>query len=187
VGDGRFSASGVNFSTTSINVTQQSRLAKKLVPPSPPIEPPTLTYPLDKALIAVIGVLAAVPALAFWWWLMGKINFDAVSFGENVWTFISCFFGAPLLGMGLWAIVFYVLGEVFEHLKYPPEKRQQLVQAHQAEVAEYDYQKHRWEIAMNRWNAMFYCRRCDVVYVPGDTIAPASPQDIIALAYAGAG
>lgn len=178
VGDGRISAGSMNYSTTSINVTQQSRLAKKLGPPSPPTEPPELNFPLSWGDTVASGLLAAIPTLVFWYWLIGLFNLD------SFWGGLLCFIGTPILAIGFWSVIFMLLGRVNERMEYPEEKRQQLTQAHQAKVAEYGDKKHRWQVAMERWNAMFYCRRCDVVYVPDDTFAPVSPEDTIALAYA---
>ena len=60
----------------------------------------------------------------------------------------------------------------------PPDKRE-------AEDAQYDREMKRWEAMMARWTAMFYCRRCDVVYIPGDSYGHREPKDIHKLAYSG--
>lgn len=38
---------------------------------------------------------------------------------------------------------------------------------------------------INRWREMYYCRRCDVVYVPGDDVKPQNPDKTVDLCYYG--
>jgi len=108
VGDGRLSASGVSSSTTNVNITQQSRLAKKLVRPYKPVEPPPLD--LDRGIGEIVPflVLGAIPALAFWYWMWFVA--DAPSFGG--FDVLLCFF-TPALAAVVWVLVAFPLGLIY--------------------------------------------------------------------------
>lgn len=108
VGDGRLSASGVSSSTTNVNITQQSRLAKKLVRPYKPVESPPLDLGPSNGEMVPFLVLGAIPALAFWYWLW-FVDDVPISGGFDV---LLCFF-TPVLAAVVWVLVAFPLGLIY--------------------------------------------------------------------------
>lgn len=172
VGDSRLSASSVNYSTTRFNVTKQSRLANKLARPASPAKPDYSLSPMSQKLVAF---LAAIPAFFVWVLTANLAQSLDVGFFVDVLLLVVSFIPPTIA----WVIVSDLLEKAILHSQYPAEERQHA-------LAQYDYESKRWEVASKRWNAMYYCRRCDVVYVPGDSFEPMSPDDTLTLAYAGA-
>ncbi len=171
IGDGRISAGSVNYSTTRVDVTQQSRLAKKLARPAPPVEP---DYSLGSISEKLVMFLAAIPAFLVWVMTANLAESLNVGFIADVLLLLATFIPTAVV----WGSVGFLISEMILRNQYPAQERNRA-------RAQYDYEKKRWDTAMQRWSAMFYCRRCDVVYLPDDTFTPVSPEDTIALAYAG--
>lgn len=172
VGDSRLSASSINYSTTRFNVTQQSRLANKLARPALPAKP---DYSLSPILQKLVSFLAVIPAFLVWVLTANLAQSLDVGFFVDVLLLFASIIPPTIA----WVIVSDLLEKAILHNQYPAQERQRA-------LTQYDYESKRWEVASKRWNAMYYCRRCDVVYVPGDTFAPVSPENTITLAYAGA-
>lgn len=188
IGRGDLSGKIRSSSSTSISSTQQSRLAQKLEPPSrpsPPNEPnfnASITSILPENLTMVIGGITwfSTCVLLF-------IIFPSAGEGDN-WVIgaLIVFIGAPMLAGVIIGLVGMALDESWSRIKFPREAREQLLAKYRAELQSYErVQYPRWEEAMNRWREMYYCRRCDVVYVPGDDVKPQNPDKTLDLCYHG--
>lgn len=181
VGQGEISASGYTHGSSTVSVTQQSTLAKTLTPPVQPKPPsePQFGAPFSAmtggGCLAIIGMVAAFVAV--------------VSFGADLDVFRNL--GAALLlilavivASIVGGIIFYVVGSIAAGSKYPDDVKGKMLSDYRAQLD--DYQKNRlprWQRAMQRWDSMFYCRRCDVIYVPGDHVTPVPPERVIDLSY----
>ena len=78
------------------------------------------------------------------------------------------------------------MDEGWSRIKFPTETRELILAKYQAELQSYEQVRYpRWEEAMNRWREMYYCRRCDVVYVPEDDVKPQNPDKTLDLCYHG--
>lgn len=72
----------------------------------------------------------------------------------------------------------------WNRIKFPAEKRQEMTATYQGKLQKHEQVSYpRWQETMDRWNSMYYCRRCDMVYVPGDDVKPQSPDKTLDLCY----
>lgn len=185
VGHGDLSGTIRSHSSTDINTTQQSRLAQKLAPPP---EPPIPAEPNFES-----SVLSGFPewigiglGIVIWFLIIAVLV--AIFPGlmkSSLWTaLLMVCIGAPLLAGLVLGVLTSVIEFIWNRIKFPAEKRQEIIALHQRELQEHKQVTFpRWEKAMNRWNNMYYCRRCDVVYVPGDDIKPQNPDKTLDLCY----
>lgn len=171
VGDGRISADIINISTTHVNVTQQSRLANKLALPTPPAKP---SYSLGTISGMLVKFLAGISA--FLVWVLTGDFFSGLNMGFLM--DVLLLMASLIPPVFAWVIVEELLEKIFLQIQYPAQERDHT-------LAQYEIERKRWDAAFKRWSAMFYCRRCDVVYIPDDAFAPVPPEDTITLAYAG--
>lgn len=184
VGHGNLSGEIHSRSSTNISATQQSHLAQKLkapTRPSPPTEPNfnasvTSSIPENAGMImgGVIWFLASI--------LLFAVFPDA---GDN-WIIgaLIILIGAPILAGSVMGLAGIALDEGWSRMKFPTEAREKALAKYQSELQNYEQVRYpRWEEAMNRWMRMYYCRRCDVVYVPGDNVKPQNPDKALDLCY----
>jgi len=186
-GHGDLSGTIQSQSSTNINTTQQSRLAQKLASPAEPSLPAEPNF--KSSLLSGFPEWVSIGLGVVIWFLIIMLMlaiFPGVADG-SFWTalLMTCV-GAPLLAGLVLGILAMVIEFIWNRSKFPAEKRQEMIAIYQRELQEYEQVAFpRWEKAMSRWNDMYYCRRCDVVYVPGDDIKPQSPDKTLDLCYYG--
>ncbi|HPD41375.1 MAG TPA: zinc ribbon domain-containing protein [Anaerolineae bacterium] len=164
VADSELSGKSYSSSSTLIDATEQSNLAKRLSPPSKPQEP-VLERPfwgeraekvIDIAGIAIWLVLAG-QATNRW----GIIGFIAGSIGAAI-----------VCGLLFWLISYLVFG----NSQKEAEKQLEIEKGkHAKDVVA-------WEQAQRRWETIYYCYRDDVIFVPGENRA-VTPDHLIELCY----
>lgn len=186
-GHGDLSGTIQSQSSTNINMTQQSRLAQKLAPPPEPLLPPKPNF--KGSLFSGFPEWASIGLGIVIWFLIIMLLlaiFPGLAEGSFWTALLTACVGAPLLAGLVLGILASVIGSIWNRIKFPAEKRQEMTALYQRELQEYEQVEFpRWEKAMNRWNDMYYCRRCDVVYVPGDDVKPQSPDKTLDLCYHG--
>lgn len=186
VGHGDLSGTIQSNSSTNIKATQQSRLAQKLSPPTKPSLPtePDFETSFLSGFPEGIGIGIGIVA----WILISSLLFaifPGVKNSSATGILMVCLGGPILTGIVL-GIIAVLIETAWNRIQFPAEKRQNMAALYQRELQEYEQVEFpRWEKAMNRWNDMYYCRRCDVVYVPGDDVKPQSPDKTLDLCYHG--
>lgn len=183
-GRGDLSGSIQSQSSTRISATQQSSLAQKLSPPSepPPPKEPNFATSVLSGFPEWLGI-----GIGFVTWiLIGTLLFAIFPGVDNSSTagiLIMCV-GGPILTGILLGVLAVGIESLWNRMQFPSEKKEMMMALYHKQQKEYEQITFpRWQEAMSRWNAMYYCRRCDVVYVPGDDIKPQHPDRTIDLCY----
>jgi predicted RNA-binding Zn-ribbon protein involved in translation (DUF1610 family) len=157
-----------------IHTSQVSGLARQLLPPGPPRLPPR-----PRASTSSCGLVSAILLLITGLFLL----LPAVSCGTSAFDTQSSDTAATLLvlgGSGACIALFLVGAAILMFRRVVPKerarneaKREMLkdqLEAHQAEV---DRLTSLHNLAMERWNQLYYCGRDDCVFLPGaGTFAP---------------
>jgi len=185
-GRGDLSGTIQSQSSTNISATQQSRLAQKLSPPAKPSSPtePTFETSLLSGFPEGIGIGIGFVA----WILLSSLLFAIFPGVDNssVTGILMVCVGGPILTGLVLGIIAALIEFTWNRIKFPAEKRQEMTATYQSKLQKYEQVAYpRWQEAMDRWNSMYYCRRCDVVYVPGDDVKPQSPDKTLDLCYHG--
>lgn len=185
IGEGKISGDTYGSSSESINAVQQSNLAQKLMPPdkpTPPTRPTFVSWPslISSGGVGIITGLAAV-VVSFIVIIIFLLNSPPGYFLVGL---LANFIIAPLIGLVVGIVASVTLGKLANELDHPASTRWRMEQEYEMALKQYhEHQLPSWESAMRRWNSMFYCRRCDVVFVPGDEVYFTDPDNVISLAY----
>lgn len=174
IGRGDISGQANSSSSTFINTTQQSRLARKLTPPLRPYAPYKPELDTDMSKVGDYATKGALIIGVVMFLLLGSLlGFDSwITIVISIVTFIVA--SVPLS--------IFIEGK----MEMPEEEKKKILDKYNTQLKLYKRVYFpSWEVAMNRWNEMFYCRRCDVIFVPGDDIAPMSTNEINKLCYHG--
>lgn len=194
IGQGKISGDTYGSSFESINAVQQSNLAQKLMPPdkpTPPAKPDFISWlsligsgSLGVIVGLIMGLVIGVASLL--------VMSNYLSQHDNVFVKIVgtpiMWVTAPCIGLVAGVVVIVIvsigLGSLTNKIAYPTSTRKEMEKDYEMTLKKYqEYQLPRWESAMRRWNSMFYCRRCDVVFVPGDEVYFSGSDNVINLAY----
>jgi len=199
IGQGKISGDTYGSSFESINAVQRSNLAQKLMPPDkpkPPAKPDFISWLslissgsvgiIVGLIVGIIAMIAAFIAIIFLAGEIAKMSDVAVLIGIVV--FLANFFISPLIGVIIGVIACIMVGMVFGYLTnkiaYPSATKREMERKYDIALKEHlEYHLPRWESAMQRWNSMFYCRRCDVIFVSGDEVYCNGADNVINLAY----
>jgi len=164
VGSSELSGKAYSASSTLIDATEQSELAKKLASPRKPKAPELERPEVDDWFIAMFGVVALVPAiagaalLAKPWGIIGGI--------------VGFIVGIAISGF----LVIQFASPIFDERREKAEKQ-----------FEIEKEKHgkdilAWKKAKQRWETMYYCYRDDIIFVPGEN-ETAIPDQLIGFCY----
>ena len=168
-----------------IHTSQRSELAKRLAPPQPPVfHPPSSERTSSRSRNAAIGLIAAggaclpfallrmlslVPAV------FGMDIFDPGSFSREDAAIIA----TSSLGCLGAAVVLLAAGLLLFFFVVPKEREANAAKllATQARLQEYNArvqrETDRYNLAMTRWDQLYYCGRDDCVFLPStNTYAP---------------
>lgn len=165
VGDSELSGKAYSTSSTLIDATEQSNLAKRLSPPSKPQEP-ILERPGSQGRVGeVLGSF-----------FIGAISLLAAGWLADRWGIIGGIVG--FIGGAI--IAGFLLGLIYELVFGGRRKEAE----RQFEIDKEKYAKDvvAWEQASRRWETMYYCYRDDVIFVPGENRAE-TPDHLIDLCY----
>lgn len=181
-GRGELSGAIHSQSSTNISATQQSRLAQKLRPPSKPTQPaePDFSTSIFSGLPENVNTGLFIVA----WILAGMLLFSVFSDVRNssVTGILMFCVGAPIL-VGVFVMT---LETLWNRVQFPTDRKEKMLAIYQKELHTFaQFSLPKWEEAMNRWNSMYYCRRCDVIYIPGDSVKPQSPDKTLDLCFHG--
>jgi len=187
VGQNKVVGSEHTSSFSTVNTTQQSTLAQKLMPPIEP-KPPTIpkfgssfSAITGSGCLAVIGGIIAIGIVLSSFFA----DFDPKEDSIGV-SILVVFILTPAVAGIVGALIYHFLDKLAVKAKYPKDIKDKMISDHMTAMA--DYRNNRWpkwQRAMQRWNSMFYCRRCDVIYVLGDRVKPVSPERVVDLCYHG--
>ena len=150
---------------------QMSELAKKLTPPEKPNplpKPRLLPYPNKKsnALLLIGIILLVLSVILFAVILLAGM----MEFFEDTGMFLICL--APSLLSTLAGIILTILGIVnHSRLKSNYQKSWSLVARRNRNTTSQwqeasEQQISKWQKAMDRWDALYYCHRDDCVFIP---------------------
>jgi hypothetical protein len=174
-GRGKVSGNAHNSSFTRVNAIQQSTLAQLL---TPQFEQPTAPR---KPIIGLVGqtenqiAIKLIPICL----LIGII----VGFVTNVSSPFGVFQGVVLNGLGaaffIWVGINWIVITFFKPItKEEAEKR---LTKYRQEQDLYQAQLFAQQQKIARWSQTYYCRRDDVIYIPGEPVAvePARMRQIL--------
>lgn len=197
-GRGEISGNIAGSSSTSINSTQRSRLAEKLMPPPKPPSPirpkdadsflkvPTITREEFRFNSLLVDMPFAISIL--FTFLVLSILLKASGILDFIIVGILAFFAGSLVGLIL-SFIFSPILDSIPGLDINKKLRTKLKQYNQSldwqhQINLQKYQQGTlayWSNMMARWNHTFYCRRCDVVYIPGESryVEPSRIEEIL--------
>lgn len=164
VGSSELSGKAYSASSTLINATEQSNLAKRLSPPREPQEPELNRPGFGEWYSNAVGTVGLVVSIAGLLWL------------AKPWGVIGGIVGV-IGGMVVSVTLFFL----FESLVFG-SSRKRAKEQFEIEKQKYARDILAWEKAEQRWETMYYCYRDDVVFVPGENAA-VTPNHLIAFCY----
>lgn len=164
VGSSEVSGKAFSASSTLIDATEQSELAKRLSPPPKPQEPAPKRPGFGEWFSTAGGIVAILVGIAGAAWLAGP------------WGVIGGIVG--FIG-GVVAASF--LAFQFENLVFGTSTELAQIEF-ERETEKYAKDMAGWEKARQRWDTMYYCYRDDVVFVPGENEA-VTPNRLIEFSY----
>lgn len=179
LGNSDFSGTTFNSSSGYINTTQRSTLAGRLSPPQRPKSPSQPSLSVSTSCLGfIVGVITFILLLV---WAFKTPGSGPMNFFVAVLFFLALF-GIPIfVGMKVSQMESAYKERSDEH----QEKSRRLWKKYNSDLAQYKKSVARWEKAISRWNDMYYCRRCDVAYLPNDNTTPVSVGEMNALCYHG--
>ncbi len=194
IGQGKISGDTYGTSFERINAVQQSDLAQKLMPPDKPTPPAKPDFTSFGSIIGSSGLAIVIGFIT--WVVVGIASLLAMSSYlsqldivpiQIIGTLVM-WITAPIIGFVAGIIVAILVGKrvgsLMNKTAYPESTRRKMqIDYEMASKEHLEYHLPRWESAMQRWNSMFYCRRCDVIYVPGDEVYYNGADNVINLAY----
>jgi len=164
VGSSELSGKAYSASSTLIDATEQSELAKKLASPRKPKEPVLKRPGFGDWFSSAFGVVGLVAAIA------------GATFLAEPWGIIGGIVG--FIG-GMVIAVFLAIQ--FDSLVFG-ESRKKAEKQFEIEKDKYSKDILAWEKAKQRWETMYYCYRDDIVFVPGEN-ETAIPDQLIGFCY----
>lgn len=162
-GSGTISGVAHSSSTTLLTAKEESELARRLAAPPKPSEP-TLAQPGFGGLgDKIYGAFAIVFCL---------VGIGLLADGGALMGGVGC-----VLGL----IVGSLVAVAIENLVFR-EKRREAQTEYDKRMKEFPHKLAAWERASARWDALYYCYRDDIVFVPGEG-EYARPEDVIGYCY----
>jgi hypothetical protein len=144
---------GLNVGTTS------TALSQKLTPPAEPRQP--LPSPDLNSSVAY-GCLGG--ALAFTATMFGLIG---LAFGISERGLAGIYFAGGLTALAVWgAIAAFRKRDAIN--KEQDSRRKRIAAEHEQRVEAFHREHEQWERQTERWQKLFYCARCDGVFLPGE-------------------
>jgi hypothetical protein len=177
VGSSSLSGKAHSSSSTSINITEQSNLAMKLISPSKPQKPTHKKVGFGwwyTLLIFIVGFLVFYGAGRLLIFIEDHLSLRNPPDGL---IFIFVLTISSIAGFSVANLLRkYIKKSVIE------PRQKQANEKFDAEEKNYKNDMIAWEKATTRWNSMYYCYRDDVVFVPGESNT-AAPNQVIELCY----
>jgi hypothetical protein len=156
--DSNFIGDSHSSSSSYIDTTEQSELAKKIeCPPIPPrpSEPSKDNPLLETIIIGIFSLLGLCVSV-----------YTGMEFYEYSKSFLHLFLGC-IVGLILTVLVGgLAIGIPLALLTQPSQEQKQ---AYQEQIILYEKHLAKWKQASQKWEQMFYCYRDDVVFLPGES------------------
>jgi len=156
------------------NATWTSHLAQKLFPPEQPVlnkgcSVNVVNLFLYYVLIAIVGPMILQGLCGIFWVPLSII------YGETEYKFVNNLGATPkiILTIGIEVFIcllliglFFLFKIILKMIQKESRNREEYKQLQAEKFNQEEMPK--WRSAMNRWNNLYYCKRDDLIFIPGE-------------------
>ena len=171
IGDSNISANIYTSNKTLVNYTETSDLVKKISSPQAPIKPTKEVLGFGLSIFRLF--------IAFFVFFISLKLLTSLSDNIHFLMRLGSFVNIAIILISLY-FVYKVSKFIREKIVEPEKQRVDEEYLEKERMFEKKYKD--WERATSRWNAMYYCYRDDVVFIPGIDDS-SSPEDVINFCY----